>query len=225
MDNMLESPTRSRLETRRSYDRISRWYDLVQGYWERAPRRAGLALLDVQAGERVLEIGPGTGSVLAELVRAAGPGGQVCGLDLSPGMLRRSQERFARRAQAVPLLACGDAVCLPFPPGTFDAVFLSFTLELFAPCEIPRVLDECRRVLGTAGRLAVVAMALPATALAAYRPSLTSRIYTWARRRFPAVVDCRPVDIRSLLEAGGFRVEQSQTMDLWGMPVSAARAR
>jgi len=215
--------SRSRQETRASYDRISRWYDLVQGYWERVPRRAGLGLLDVQAGEHVLEIGPGTGSVLVELVRSAGPAGQVWGLDLSPGMLRRTRVRFTRRTQASPGLVCGDAVCLPYPPASLEAVFISFTLELFTPQEIPVVLGERRRVLYPTGRLVVVAMASgidPAS-----RPSLTSQIYAWAQRRFPTLVDCRPVDLCSLVEAAGFQVEQVRRMDLWGLPVQAVRAR
>jgi len=228
MQDEREPQGRSRQETRAAYDRISRWYDLVQGYWERAPRRAGLAQLDVQAGERMLEIGPGTGSVLVELVRLAGTGGQVCGLDLSAGMLRRTQARFSRQTCRAPGLVCGDAVRLPYPPAVFDAVFLSFTLELFAPQEIPVVLGECRRVLDPRGRLVVVAMArATATGTKPHmdHPSLTSRAYAWAQRRFPTLVDCRPIDLCSLVEAGGFRVEQVRRMDLWGLPVESVRVR
>jgi ubiquinone/menaquinone biosynthesis C-methylase UbiE len=94
-------PTRS--ETRRWYDRLSRWYDWVSSPWEGPFRRMGLQALDLQEGERLLELGPGTGHGLVTLAHAAGPSGLVCGLDLSPGMLSVARQRLRKHK---PLRQC-----------------------------------------------------------------------------------------------------------------------
>ena len=80
---------RSRSQARASYDRLSKWYDLLEGGWETPPRRVGLEMLAPRAGERLLEIGCGTGSALAELPAQV----RAVGLDLSAGMLAQARAR------------------------------------------------------------------------------------------------------------------------------------
>lgn len=63
---------------------------------------------------------------------------------------------------------------LPIPEGCFDAVFMSFALELFDESDTRTVLAECRRVLMPGGRLCIVAMAQPV------RPNPMIRLYAWA---------------------------------------------
>jgi ubiquinone/menaquinone biosynthesis C-methylase UbiE len=222
LDTQSMSPTRA--QTRANYDRLSRRYDLIAGSSERALRDLGLWELAVREGEQALEIGAGTGAALVELARAAGPAGLAVGVDLSLGMCRIAGLRIADcrlpiESHPQVAIVCGDAACIPLAESAFDAVFMSFALELFDGSDMRAVLAECRRVLRPAGRLCVVAMAKP------IRPNLMTRLYAWAHAHFPAAIDCRPIAVSQVLALGGFRVERALRRSLWGLPVEIALAR
>jgi demethylmenaquinone methyltransferase/2-methoxy-6-polyprenyl-1,4-benzoquinol methylase len=210
---------RSKNEARRTYNRLSSFYDLLSGSSEAALIQLGLHMLDVQVGESILEIGPGTGTTLVELASRVGTPGSVVGIDLSPGMLHRTQARVNQAgAYRIVLLVEGDGCLLPYPCGIFNAIFIAFTLELFDTPEIPVVLAECRRVLKPGGRLGVVAMQKND------HPNWIVRLYEWFHKAFPSVVDCRPVDARTLIASAGFKVEINQVKSMWGLPVELVAA-
>jgi demethylmenaquinone methyltransferase/2-methoxy-6-polyprenyl-1,4-benzoquinol methylase len=211
--------SQTREQTRIFYDRISRVYDLLAERSEAPIRRKGLELLAALPGETVLEVGCGTGRCLASLARAVGPEGRVYGIDLSEGMLRRAKsclEREGLSGRAV--LQCGDAACTPYADATMDAVFMSFTLELFDTPEIRNVLLECRRILKPEGRIVVVGMSKGD----GEGPLL--RIFQWAHRHFPGFMDCRPIYVRRAIEAAGFVVEQATVTRMW-IPVEIVLGR
>jgi len=202
------------------YDRLGRWYDVLTAFGEGRLREAGLKLLYPQPGEVALEVGCGTGHALLGLARGVGDGGKVVGIDLSRSMLEVARRRVSRAGLVERVtLVLGDARRLPLPTGAVDLVFLSFTLELFGDADARRVLAECRRVLGKAGRLGVVALD------ARGEPSALRRAYEWAHRQWPEVVDCRPIGLLELLETEGFEVTRSVEDGYWGLTVGAAVAR
>ena len=203
--------------TRASYDRLSPWYDLIGGWAEKKHMQAGLGLLQACEGERVLEIGPGTGHGLLALRRRLGGSGIAYGIDLSGGLLgiARARARQARLVGRVELCQ-GDGARLPFEAGCFDAIFMSFTLELFAAHEIPEVLGECRRVLRRGGRTCVVALSK--------KDGWMLRLYEAAHARLPNVLDCRPITVRQLIEGAGFRVLEARETSMWGLPVETVLA-
>jgi ubiquinone/menaquinone biosynthesis C-methylase UbiE len=211
---------RTHRQAQRTYDRISRWYDVLEGYWEQRARVAALRELNVSPGQKVLEVGPGPGHSLVALAKAAGPSGQVCGLDLSPGMLDVARNRLERARLPLPPGLCrGDAVRIPVANGVFDAVLISFVLELFDTPEIPRVLGECRRVLRAGGRISVVALSK------AGPHSRMRDLYEWGHSRFPQVLDCRPILVQRSLEDAGFHTRQIAQASLWGLPVELVAAQ
>jgi len=215
----LRPVVRSRSAARRAYDRASRWYGLVEEPFERRPRRVGLRLLHVLPGERVLDVGCGPGTALVDLARAVGQGGSVLGVDLSPAMADRAASRVRRAGVAGRVrIRVADGAALPWPDGSFDALFASFTLELFDTPEIPVVLAEWRRVLRPGGRAVVVSLSRSGPV------SRMTRAYERLHDRFPASLDCRPIHAALALEAGGFVVVRRILVPLFGLRVEAVLA-
>lgn len=198
------------------YDRLSVAYDLIADPAEHRARDRGLDLLNAGPGERVLEIGAGTGRALIRLAEAVAPQGEVCGLDCSAGMLRLAKRRLASEAHVH--LQQGDGRSLPYLAARFDAVFMSFTLELFEPPDIEVVLSEIKRVLQRRGRLAVVSLTTTR------EPGFVAEAYEWLHRRFPRLLDCRPIDVLRHLEECGYRPKNIDYLTLWGLPVTAVVA-
>ena len=146
-------------ETKAFYDKIAKVYDLLAEHSERPMREAGLRLLAAAPGEHVLEIGFGTGHILAELAKAVGPTGRVFGIDISENMLAHARDVLSNKGLIDRVsLDCGDAESLPYGDGSMDGIFMCFTLELFDTPDIPKVLAECKRVLRPGGRIVVVAV-------------------------------------------------------------------
>ncbi|HSA99143.1 MAG TPA: methyltransferase domain-containing protein [Anaerolineales bacterium] len=215
MEASIKRVNRSKEAARASYNRLSRWYDLVAGGTEKKYRDWGLEKLAARSDEKVLEIGFGTGHCLVSLAKAVGPAGHVTGVDISDGMLAIAQERLRQEGLAERVeLHSGDAANLDFlEAGSLDGVFMSFTLELFDNPEIPRVLQECHRILKPGGRLAVVSMTKTTP------PGLAVRIYEWFHEHMPDYADCRPIFARLALEQSGFIIQDVSTSSMWGLPV------
>jgi ubiquinone/menaquinone biosynthesis C-methylase UbiE len=211
--------TRTRKQARATYDRLSRWYDLLAGSSERPFRLRGLEMLAVQPGSRVLEIGAGTGEALLHLAESVHPNGLAAGIDLSPGMLRAAARKLQRHSSHHPYsFVNADGLRLPFPGGRFDALFLSFTLELFDTPEISVVLTECTRVLAPGGRIVIVALSRSGSV------NLAVHIYEWFHNHFQQFIDCRPIPAQAFVKSAGLQILQSETRHMWGLPVDIIQA-
>lgn len=107
-----------------------------------------------KAGDRVLEIGCGTGSLLL-LVKKAQPGAEVIGLDPDPGALAIARRKAARAGVAIQLDQ-GFADELPYPDASFDRVLSSFMYHHLSRAVKENTLREVRRVLKPGGRFHMV---------------------------------------------------------------------
>lgn len=208
----------SKDETRSFYNKIAKVYDLLAEHSERAMRELGINRLAPAPGQRLLEIGFGTGHCLVELARAVGPAGKALGLDISENMLAIAgtlleREGLADRAQ----LLCGDATHLPYDSDTLDGVFMSFTLELFDTPEIPGVLAECKRVLRPGGRIVVVGISKEG------KQGIVIRAFEWTHRHFPNLMDCRPIYVARAMAAAGFVIRDTTLEHMW-VPVEIVTA-
>ena len=206
---------RPRKAARIAYNRYGLFYDFIGGQFERRYALNGLLMLNVQPGESVLEIGFGTGHALLKLAKTVGEGGHVSGIDISDRMcaITRLRIHHAKLLDRVTLHR-GDAQKLPFETAAFDALFISFTLELFDTEDIPQVLRECYRVLKPRGRICIVSL------LKSRRCSRIERLYEWIHEKFPQWVDCRPIQARHELIQTGFEPQQEQAQSMFGLLVS-----
>jgi ubiquinone/menaquinone biosynthesis C-methylase UbiE len=205
---------RSKKEAKNFYDRISGYYDWLGGIFERKPAEEALNYLKIQSGETALEIGFGTGYCLQQIAIAVGNNGKAYGIDISEEMVHRARERLEKTSLLNRVELCrGDAVRLLFNDETFDAVFVSFTLELFDSPEISEVLGEIKRVLKLGGRLGVVSLSK------ANADSASVRIYEWMHNNWPKYIDCRPIYVNEVVRQSGFEIVFRETARIIILPI------
>ncbi|MDI6770340.1 MAG: methyltransferase domain-containing protein [Anaerolineales bacterium] len=137
-----------------------------QAGWTRSLRDYIFDAIDLRRAGRILEVGCGTGALLAELPSQAA----VHGLDLEPARLTEARLHAPRA-----LLTNGDASCLPFPAQTFDITFCHFLL-LWVKYP-PDVLCEMRRVTRPGGF--VLALAEPDYSRRVDKPKAFAPLGRW----------------------------------------------
>ena len=129
-----------------------------QRFWVEAPhplitRDRLRTVLEPRDGERLLEVGPGTGYYTLDVAAWLSPGGQLDIFDLQQEMLEHTMRRAGERGLTNITPTRGDARQLPYTDATFDAAYLITVLG-----EIPdqdAALRELARVLKFGGRLVV----------------------------------------------------------------------
>jgi ubiquinone/menaquinone biosynthesis C-methylase UbiE len=134
-----------------------RIYEAYASYLFRGRRRHAfrtlLAASGARTGDRVLDVGSGTGYFARLLAAAVGAQGTVDGVDASPEMVAYATRRTRRLPNC--RFQAGAAESLPFPDGHFDVVVSSFVIHhLPEDGQLP-ALQEMRRVLRPGGSVLV----------------------------------------------------------------------
>ncbi|WP_216323850.1 bifunctional demethylmenaquinone methyltransferase/2-methoxy-6-polyprenyl-1,4-benzoquinol methylase UbiE [Deinococcus aestuarii] len=145
------------------YDLLNRVLSLgVDRGWRREAAREALGL----GPSRILDVATGTADFALELAARA-PGAEVVGSDFVPQMLEIGRAKARARGLTVRLEE-GDALKLPYPDGSFDAVTCAFGFRNFA--DYSRGLTEMWRVLSPGGRLVILEFPPP-------RPGLFGSVF------------------------------------------------
>ncbi len=192
---------RATAQTRRRYDRLSRYYNLME--WA-AERRAFQAwrqrVWSLVEGREILEVGVGTGKNIPFYPEGA----RVVAVDLSPGMLRHARTLADHTGAEIDLREM-DVQELAFPDNAFDSVVTTFVF-----CSVPdpvKGFEEIRRVLRPAGTAVFLEHVLSGTPVVRQAMRALSPL---VRPMMGANIDRRT---RTNIEAAGLTVE-SET-DLW----------
>jgi ubiquinone/menaquinone biosynthesis C-methylase UbiE len=152
---VLENKARARL----FYKYLSTVYDEINPFvWNEAMRSEALSLFAIEAGDRVLDVGCGTGFGTEGLLDHTE---RVHGLDQSAHQLARAYEKFGKNGPV--RFYRGDAERLPFAEDAFDAVWSSGSIEYWP--DPVATLREFRRVVEPGGSVLVVGPDAPNSTL------------------------------------------------------------
>lgn len=121
----------------------------------RAFRERMLRFARLQSGETVLDIGCGTGSLAMAARRQVGPAGEVYGIDASPEMIERAQQKAPRSGVNVEFKVA-YAQSLPFADARFDVVLTTLMLHHLPRTGRQELAREIRRVLKPGGRVLAI---------------------------------------------------------------------
>ncbi|RJS91330.1 class I SAM-dependent methyltransferase [Salinisphaera sp. Q1T1-3] len=160
-----------------AYRRLSGTYDRFFGPVFEQGRQVAVDRMGCEAGDRVLEVGVGTGLSLAHYA----DGVDVVGIDVSPDMLEHARKRVNGNAERVTLEVM-DAQSMDFPDNSFDKVVAMYVVSV-AP-DPKKVVDEMKRVCKPGGDIYIVnhfsqkgpmarleRLASPLSKLVGFRPS------------------------------------------------------
>jgi demethylmenaquinone methyltransferase/2-methoxy-6-polyprenyl-1,4-benzoquinol methylase/phosphoethanolamine N-methyltransferase len=185
------------------------WYDVLMSVvtfgHESRLREVTLDLVSLRPGEKVLDVGCGTGSLAIAARKRVGASGTVAGIDPSPEMVARARQKSVRIGVDV-RFETAVIESLPFGSGEFDVALSSLMIHHLPKRIRPAAFAEVHRVLKPSGRFLAVDFKPPAGAVARFITHVSSG-HGMARN-----------DIRNnipMLEAAGFRVQSEGPTRSW----------
>ena len=187
-------------------------YDLLVGLLtfgrERAFREKLVDLATLASGERVLDVGCGTGSLAIAAKRRVGVTGIVSGIDASPTMIARAKHK-ARKARLEIDLRTAIIEALPFPDAAFDIVLSTMMLHHLPRKARADGAREMQRVLKPGGRVLAVDFGRPK------RPGLIAHLHRHS------YLEMR--DLVELLTGAGLAIERTGDVGIKNLQFAVAR--
>lgn len=134
----------------RVYSAFSGVYDLVFGRWFHQSRAEAIELLNIRAGERILEVGVGTGLSLTFYPKNC----SVVGIDFCEPMLEKAKRRLGQYQLPHIELLKMDAMKMTWPDNSFDAVFAAYVISTVP--DPHQVISEMIRVCKVGGKIVLL---------------------------------------------------------------------
>jgi ubiquinone/menaquinone biosynthesis C-methylase UbiE len=203
------------MTSRRTYLSATGWHWLTPIYdplsrlfGGDANRSTLLEEMDLATGERVLDIGCATGTLIV-LLKQLRPGIAVVGLDPDPSALARA-ERKARRAGVLVHFSRGFSDQLPFANGSFDRVSITFMFSLLSLSEKEATLREIARVLRPGGSFHLLDLLKP--------PPLGVSLKVRLLGHGPGIQVCSEEQMVALMGRAGLAGAKTRQQTLWFAP-------
>ena len=190
--------------TQRVYSVLAKVYDDFFDWALTPGRRLAVSRLPARPGDRILEVGVGTGLSLPLYPRDC----EVTGIDISEPMLEKARERLDALGREAVVLRRMDAHDLRFPDASFDHVVAPYVISVVAEPE--KVMREIRRVCRPGGTVLVVNHFLSESFLL----SAIERILTPASQWIGFRMD---LPVRIALEVPGLTLQAMERVNLFGL--------
>lgn len=191
----MTGPLQPTLKAAATYNAASDHFDDAPlAFWERHGRRA-VELANLDVGDRVLDVGCGTGASALPAAEAVGPSGRVFGIDIAEAMLERARDKAAARSLENVSFHVVDMTDPEDPDQRYDAVISVFSL--FFTADMERQVATLWRSLGRHGRLVITvwgprafepAASIFSEELHRVRPDIPPLVRPWERLTEPMVL-------------------------------------
>ncbi|MBW4552811.1 MAG: methyltransferase domain-containing protein [Aphanocapsa sp. GSE-SYN-MK-11-07L] len=196
---------------KQEYARLAGQYDSRWSFYVQATTQATLSRLNLHPGDRILDLGCGTGTLIQTLLQIA-PEVQVVGLDPVAEMLNLARQKLPTAVE----LKLGSATDLPFANHSFDVLVSTSAFHYIRDPE--QAIQEMQRVLKPGGRLVMTDWC--------YDYWTCQLLDFWLRLFNRAHFRTyRAAQVQTLLQAAGFErvvVERYKINWLWGMMTAQA---
>jgi demethylmenaquinone methyltransferase/2-methoxy-6-polyprenyl-1,4-benzoquinol methylase/phosphoethanolamine N-methyltransferase len=177
-------------------------------------RERTLDAANVAAGDHVLDVGCGTGTLSVAARKRVDPTGSVHGVDASPEMIARARRKSVRSNLPV-TFELAAAQSLPFPDATFDVILCSLALHHLPQEARAAALAEMRRVLKPGGRAVIVEFRRERRVSALLNPIVLLHAF-----QNPRMLD----EVESLMHRSGFEQLATGSLGVAGMGFAVGRA-
>jgi phosphatidylethanolamine/phosphatidyl-N-methylethanolamine N-methyltransferase len=158
--------------TRKIYNIQAYFYDQIAGNLIRRRQRDAISKMQIQPGERVLDIGIGTGVSLETYPRHC----HVVGIDISEGMLEKARHRIQSQNMTHVSLAIADAMFMPFKESSFDHILISHVVTVVS--DPVCLLNHIKRVGKPGCRIVIINHFQSGYRLMAWLEKVTSPFFT-----------------------------------------------
>ena len=169
-----------------------------------------------ETAQAVFEFGCGTGSFAERLLTThLSPETRYVAVDSSPTMIRLAQARLVRFGSRVEVQQTDGSLQFDALSGVYDRFVSTYVADLLSAADIVEVLSEAHRLLRPEGLLCLVSLTPGPTWLS----RLVTGLWTGIHRLTPSLVGgCRPLELRTLLQAHPFHLEYAHVVTAFGIP-------